>query len=197
MGIAKESTDTQSALTLTNGDSAGISESKELEMAKIGIDTIGMYNRELVIELARGSKDFSGSLIEDFKHAQLYNYDSSGMPLSDSRVGVKYYCTSDGKTWDMKKRIVHVLDSKSPNNRAKMQFYRLIHTSAAPGLRDNSYQSCEEITGWKEAVEQRIADEKAAKEIQKEANRMGWMDVSTPVAPVTRAELLQALAKMQ
>jgi hypothetical protein len=166
-------------------------------MPKINIDTIGICNRDLVIELARGGTSFSGALIETFRHAQLYNYDASGQKLEGTKVGVKYYCTPDAKVLDGKKRIVHVYDHTDAKNRRKMQFYRLIHTSAAPGLSDNSYQTPEEITGWEEAVLQRIAADKAEKENQKEANRLGWMDVSTPKAPVTRAELLSALAKMQ
>ena len=55
-------------------------------------------------------------MIAGFKHEQTYNYDASGTKLIDTRIGVKYYCTSDGVEKDMKKRIVHVYDTKAPTN---------------------------------------------------------------------------------
>jgi hypothetical protein len=104
---------------------------KENEMP-ISIDTIGIHNRALVLALARGNKSFSGALVSDFEHRHTYNYDAIGRKLTDGRTGVKYYCTTDGVSKDMRKTIVHILNLSEPNNRGKMEFYRLIHTKCGP-----------------------------------------------------------------
>jgi hypothetical protein len=44
----------------------------------------------------------------------------------------------------MAKRIVHIHDPLNPGS--PETFYRLIHTSAKPGLNDNSYSTCDQIT---------------------------------------------------
>ena len=142
----------------------------------------------------KGVKSFSGTLIQDFAHPQSYDFDISGERLTGTKVGAKYYCITSEKEKDMKKRIVHVYDHKDPTNRKKMQFYRLTHTNGKPGMYDNQYQSAEEITGWEDAVQKRIATQRAEKEFQKEANRLGWIEVP-PV--VTARQLRKALAHMQ
>jgi hypothetical protein len=117
----------------------------------VKLDLIGMYNKALVLALKNGDSSASGYPISDYLHPDGYNYDLSyGMyginskkALPGSYVGTKYYCFNrDGI--DMAKRIVHIHDPKNPGSAET--FYRLIHTSAAPGLRDNSYSTCDLIT---------------------------------------------------
>ena len=118
----------------------------------VDIDNIGKYNKQLILDLKAGKTHTSGTLISEWKHAQNYNYDLSfgvmacgnpGKLLKGTFVGEKYYCANKDFSWDMAKRIVHVYDTK--NRAGTEKFYRLIHTSASPGLRDNSYNRCDEI----------------------------------------------------
>jgi len=119
----------------------------------VDIDDIGKYNKQLVLDLKAGNTHTSGTLVSEWKHAQAYNYDLSfgvmacgnpGMTLKGTFVGVKYYCANKDFSWDMAKRIVHVFDTK--NQQGTQKFYRLIHKKGDPGLRDNSYSHCDEIT---------------------------------------------------
>jgi hypothetical protein len=112
---------------------------------------IGITNMALVLALKNGYASASGYPISDYKHPGGYNYDLSfGMyginqkkALPGSYVGTKYYCFNSGGI-DMAKRIVHIHDPLNPGSAET--FYRLIHTSASPGLRDNSYSTCDLIT---------------------------------------------------
>ena len=119
----------------------------------VNIDQIGYYNRQLVIDLKAGNIETSGTLVSEWLHEQSYNYDLSygvmacGNPnkrLQGRWVGRKYYCATREFEWDMAKRIVHIYDLD--NRVGTQKFYRLIHTAAQPGLRDNSYSQCDEIT---------------------------------------------------
>lgn len=112
---------------------------------------IGAVNQALVLAIKNKQELASGYPISDYLHDKAYNYDLSfgvyGINnkklLSGSYVGTKYYCwTKDGI--DMAKRIVHIHDRLNPAS--PQTFYRLIHTSAQPGLQDNSYSHCDEIT---------------------------------------------------
>jgi len=67
------------------------------------------------------------------------------MRLKGRYIGLKYYCATRDGDFDMAKRIVHIYDQDDKAGTQK--FYRLIHTKAAPGLSDNSYRQCDEITG--------------------------------------------------
>lgn len=119
----------------------------------IHIDSIGKYNKQLVIDLKAGKIYTSGTLISEWVHAKSYNYDlsygvmacgDSGKTLKGKYIGVKYYCAKRDFSWDMAKRIVHIYDRD--NKLGTQKFYRLIHTSAPVGLRDNSYSQCDEVT---------------------------------------------------
>ena len=119
----------------------------------VHVDQIGKYNKALVTDLKAGNTHTSGTLITEWVHAQSYNYDLSygvmacgnnSKRLSGKWVGVKYYCADRDFNWDMAKRIVHIYDRD--NKVATQKFYRLIHTKGDPGLRDNSYSQCDEIT---------------------------------------------------
>jgi hypothetical protein len=124
-------------------------------MGKIDIDSIGKYNKQLVLDLKAGKTHTSGTLISTWRHDQNYNYDLSrgitacgnpAMKLQGKYVGEKYYCATKDFQWDMAKRIVHVYDTD--NKAGTQKFYRLIHTKASdPQLRDNQYGECDEITG--------------------------------------------------
>ena len=120
----------------------------------VDIDSIGKYNKQLVIDLKAGNSHTSGTLISKWVHAQSYNYDLSygvmacgnpGKSLKGRYIGVKYYCSKRNFDWDYAKRIVHIFDQD--NKKGTQKFYRLIHTKAARGLRDNSYSQCDVITG--------------------------------------------------
>ena len=123
-------------------------------MGKVSINQIGAINKQLVLDLRQGHPYSSGYLInspppQGFKHANGYSYDLSygvnhtGNKLMDKRVGEKYYCFKNAGI-DMAKRIVRIIDHDNPDGQ---KFYRLIHTSAAPSLSDNSYGQVDEITG--------------------------------------------------
>ena len=112
---------------------------------------IGALNMALVAALKKGLPTASGYPISDYLHDKTYNYDLSfglmaiagNRMLSGTYIGIKYYCyNKEGR--DMAKRIVHIKDPKNPGS--PQSFYRLIHTAAAPGLRDNSYGACDLIT---------------------------------------------------
>ena len=117
----------------------------------VKFDQIGSINMALVLALKNGKDHAAGRPISDYQHAQSYNYDLSyGLnaiyskrQLEGSYVGTKYYCYTKTEI-DMKKRIVHIRDTKDSSN--PQYFYRLIHTAANPGLRDNSYNQCDLIT---------------------------------------------------
>lgn len=117
----------------------------------VKFDQIGAINMALVLALKTGKDHAAGYPVSDYLHDKAYNYDLSyGLQailtkrlLPGSYVGTKYYCY-DRNGIDMRKRIVHVHDPQNP--RAAQSFYRLIHTSAEPGLRDNSYNQCDLIT---------------------------------------------------
>ena len=123
-------------------------------MGTVAYDQIGTWNKSLVSAIKAGNTLFEGPYrVADWKHANPCNYDLSygvtafgSKNLPGKTIGVKYYGVDkvtgglDGKI-----RFVHIYD---PDNKVKTQkFYRLIHTSAAPGLSDNSYSQCDEITG--------------------------------------------------
>jgi len=119
----------------------------------VHIDQIGKYNAQLVIDLKAGNTHSSGLLMSEWLHDKAYNYDLSygvmacgnnSKLLQGKYVGVKYYCSDRNLDFDMAKRIVHIYDRD--NVAGTQKFYRLIHTPGAPGLRDNSYSSCDEIT---------------------------------------------------
>jgi hypothetical protein len=118
----------------------------------VKLDQIGIYNKALVLALKNKDASASGYPISDYRHPQSYNYDLSyGMygintkkALPGSYVGIKYYCYNRDNTIDMAKRIVHIYDRLNPGS--PETFYRLIHTSARPDLRDNSYSTCDLIT---------------------------------------------------
>ena len=117
----------------------------------VKFDQIGSVNMALVLALKRGEDHAAGYPISEYLHDKAYNYDLSyGLQaiatkrlLSGTYTGKKYYCY-DKNGIDMKKRIVHIHDSENP--RSPQTFYRLVHTSGAPGLRDNSYGQCDLIT---------------------------------------------------
>ena len=119
----------------------------------IHVDQIGKYNKQLVIDLKAGKVETSGTLITKWEHDTAYNYDLSygvmacgnaSKRLPGKWVGKKYYCADKDFEWDMGKRIVHIYN---PDEKATTQkFYRLVHTPGASGLRDNSYNQCDEIT---------------------------------------------------
>lgn len=117
----------------------------------VKFDQIGATNMALVLALKNGEDHAAGFPVSDYLHDKSYNYDlsyglngiSSKRQLSGTYVGTKYYCY-DKSGIDMKKRIVHIYDRLNPN--AAQTFYRLVHTGAAPGLRDNSYSACDLIT---------------------------------------------------
>lgn len=120
----------------------------------IDINNIGKYNKQLVIDLKAGKLFSSNTRISEWVHAKSYNYDlsygvmacgDSGKSLKGKYIGVKYYCANRDFGWDMGKPIVHIYDRD--NRVGTQKFYRLIHTSSKPGLHDNSYSSCDEITG--------------------------------------------------
>ena len=117
----------------------------------VKFDQIGAINMELVLALKNGVDHAAGYPVSDYLHDKAYNYDlsyglngiASKRQLAGTYVGVKYYCY-DRNGIDMKKRIVHIHDRL--NAGSPQTFYRLIHTGASPGLRDNSYSSCDLIT---------------------------------------------------
>jgi hypothetical protein len=117
----------------------------------VKFDQIGSINMELVLALKNGKDHAAGYPVSDYLHDKSYNYDLSyGLHaiwnkrlLPGTYVGTKYYCFTKFGI-DMAKRIVHIHDLQ--NAGAAQTFYRLIHTSASPGLRDNSYSKCDLIT---------------------------------------------------
>jgi hypothetical protein len=162
----------------------------------VQINQLGAVNMQLVLDLAQGNSQSSGYAISDFVHDKSYNYDLSfgvhhkDKPLRDARIGVKYYCYSTLAAIDMKKRIVHIYNPH--NRRGTQKFYRLIHTSASPGLRDNSYSTVEEIVGW----QAELARIEAAAAFQREAARLGGIDASHPGPPVDRLTLRRTLNRV-
>ncbi len=118
--------------------------------ATVKLNEIGSINRDLVLALKNGEKDAAGYPVSEYLHEALFNYDLSygvhgitnKKALQGGYIGTKYYCYNKmGR--DMAKRIVHIHNPRDRN--APQKFYRLTHTAGAPGLRDNSYGSCEEI----------------------------------------------------
>lgn len=118
----------------------------------VKFDQIGKVNQALVIAIKNGDTHVMGYALSEYQHDTAFNYDLSfgvygivnKKPLAGTYVGTKYYCYKSVSEIDMAKRIVHIhdrLDSSSPQT-----FYRLIHTSGQPGLRDNSYSHCDLIT---------------------------------------------------
>jgi hypothetical protein len=129
----------------------------------VDVTQIGLVNMQLVLDLAQDRGYSSGYPIEQFEHAQDYNYDLSyGVSLHLSHrlqgryVGKKYYCYRDLVNIDMQKRIVHIFDQD--NKKTTQKFYRLIHTAAKPGLNDNSYDRIDEITNIDQALQKARED---------------------------------------
>jgi hypothetical protein len=123
----------------------------------VKLNEVGSINKDLILALKKRaagdheSTHAAGFPISEYLHEALFNYDLSygvhgittkkALPIE--LVGTKYYCyTKNGR--DMAKRIVHIHNPKDA--KAPQKFYRLIHTAGTPGLRDNSYSKCEEIT---------------------------------------------------
>ena len=119
----------------------------------VDYNSIGSINMALVLALQNRAEHAAGFPVSEYLHDKAYNYDLSfGLvgiatkrSLPGTYVGVKYYCYDKKNGIDMKKRIVHIFDPKNPGS--PQTFYRLIHTAGRPGLRDNSYSSCDLITG--------------------------------------------------
>lgn len=120
----------------------------------IDIDSIGKYNKQLVLDLKAGLQMSSGYPMSAWRHETSYNYDLSfgvmacgnrTKALQGTKRGVKYYCADSEFNWDMAKRIVHIYDTGNPN--AAPEFYRLIHTKGKPGCYLNTYSTCDRITG--------------------------------------------------
>lgn len=116
----------------------------------VKLNEVGSINKDLILALKNGETHAAGYPVSEYLHEALFNYDLSygvhgiatKKALPTGFVGTKYYCyTKQGR--DMAKRIVHIHNPKDP--KAPQKFYRLIHTAGAPGLRDNSYSTCEEI----------------------------------------------------
>jgi hypothetical protein len=117
------------------------------------ISQVGKYNMQLIADIFYGQETSMGFPIQatreegGWRHPQLFNYDLNyGISAVGSRnlegglVGVKYYCTKDGKKYDLAKRIVHI---HHPGNKLiRSLFYLLIHAKSEPTLSDNSYSEC-------------------------------------------------------
>lgn len=141
----------------------------------IKVNEIGLINRQLVLDLARGNSSTSRFPIQEFRHDQNYNYDLSYEPLhkalKGSWVGEKYYCYKSMQEIDMQKRIVQVYDAK--DRRRTQKSYRLIHKAGNPGAYDNTYDRIDEITG---ITEEPKAEADAI--FQAEATALGGIDIS-------------------